>query len=87
MPLALPVEDGFLAAMISTDGFTIFRRPGSIVQVSSALHYYDDHNGISEFLRHESRIIVGSVINAWLFRVLWEKGSGRSRWCVYQKSE
>lgn len=74
MPLALPVEDGFLAAMISTDGFTVPGRPGSIVQVPDAFHYYDDHGGLADFIRHESRIIVGSVINAWLFRSLWRAG-------------
>jgi len=74
MPLALPVEDGFLAAMISTDGFTVPGRRGSIVQVSDAFHYYDDHGTLADFIRHESRIIMGSVINAWLFRLLWNAG-------------
>jgi len=75
MPLVLPVEDGFLAAMIVTDGFTMPRRPGRIVRVNSAVHYYDSHETLRAFLRHERRIIVGSVINAWLFQLLWEKGA------------
>ncbi len=75
MPVALPVEDGFLAAMIVTDGFTRPRRPGLIVRVADAIHYYDSHEDVVGFLRHERRIIVGSVINAWLFQLLWQQGA------------
>ena len=74
MPMSLPVEDGFLAAMIYTDGFTVQERPGAITRVEEAVHYYDDHEDIAGFLRHESRIVVGSVINAWIFSLLWTKG-------------
>lgn len=74
MPLALPVEDGFLAAMIVTDGFSRPRRPGLIIRVEDAVHYFETHGDIAGFLRHERRIIVGSVINAWLFQLLWERG-------------
>jgi glycosyltransferase involved in cell wall biosynthesis len=74
MPPALPVEDGFLAAMILTDGFTTDRRIGTIVRVTDAMHFYDTHEDISGFLRHERRIIAGSVINSWLFQLLWEAG-------------
>jgi glycosyltransferase involved in cell wall biosynthesis len=75
MPMALPVEDGFLAAMIYTDGFTVAQRPDAITEVADAFHYYDTHEDIRGFLRHERRIVVGSVINAWIFSVLWSKGS------------
>lgn len=74
MPLALPVEDGFLAAMIVTRGFTAPESKKRIAQVPDAFHYYEAHEGISGFIRHETRIVVGSVINAWLYRLLWEKG-------------
>jgi glycosyltransferase involved in cell wall biosynthesis len=74
MPTALPVEDGFLAAMVYTDGFTVQQRPGSITTVIEAIHYYEAHEDIAGFLRHERRIVVGSVINAWLFSALWEQG-------------
>ena len=74
MPPALPVEDGFLAAMILTDGFTTDRRIGTIVRVTDAMHFYDTHDDVSGFLRHERRIIAGSVINSLLFRLLWDQG-------------
>ena len=75
MPLALPVEDGFLAAMILTEGFTAENvRREFVVRVEDAYHYFDTHETISDFLRHERRIIAGSVINSWIFRLLWEQG-------------
>jgi glycosyltransferase involved in cell wall biosynthesis len=76
MPSFLPVEDGFLAAMVHTAGFTVEGRPGAIVRMSKAIHYYDAHENIVGFLQHERRIIVGCVINAWIYTLLWEAGSG-----------
>lgn len=75
MPLALPVEDGFLAAMIETDGFTRSGQSGLIAQAPNAFHFFQTHETLIEFLRHESRIVVGSTINAWLFALLWKEGS------------
>lgn len=74
MPLDLPVEDGFLAAMIVTNGFTIEARPGVISKVVEAAHYFDVHEDVFGFLRHEQRIVVGSVINSWIFSRLWLEG-------------
>jgi glycosyltransferase involved in cell wall biosynthesis len=75
MPAALPVEDGFLAAMIYTDGFTVKQRPGAIRRLEDVVHYYDTYEGLAGFLRHERRIVVGSVINSWIFSLLWEEGA------------
>jgi len=74
LPAGLPVEDGFLAAMLLTDGFT--RQPDErvIAPVADAQHFYEPLESVSAFIHHEARIIVGSVINAWLFTVLWEAG-------------
>jgi glycosyltransferase involved in cell wall biosynthesis len=74
MPVNLPVEDGFLAAMIVTDGFTRRGVPGAIVQVPEVFHYYEVHKTVSQFIRHETRIVVGSTINSLLFGLLWEEG-------------
>lgn len=74
LPPGLPVEDGFLAAMLITDGFTQESDSGAIAYVADASHFYEPVAGVVGFVRHEARIIVGSVINAWLFTVLWEAG-------------
>lgn len=74
LPQGLPVEDGFIAAMLVTDGFTQQPDHDVIACVSDASHYYEPVTDIAGFVRHEARIIVGSVINAWLFTLLWEAG-------------
>ena len=74
LPAGLPVEDGFLAAMLVTEGFTRPSDDRAIAYVPDAQHYYEPLSGMAAFVRHEARIIVGSVINAWLFTLLWEEG-------------
>ncbi|MGN6848017.1 MAG: glycosyltransferase family 2 protein [Sphingomicrobium sp.] len=74
LPPALPVEDGFIAAMISTVGFTSEDDVSRIAWVPTARHFFRTHRSISGFISHEARIIVGSTINSWLFSVLWEEG-------------
>lgn len=74
LPFGLPVEDGFIGAMLVTDGFTQQPDESAITYLADASHYYDAVTDVAGFIRHEARIIVGSVINAWLFTVLWEAG-------------
>ena len=74
LPQGLPVEDGFIAAMLVTDGFTRQPDARAIGFVGDASHYYEPVTDVAGFVRHEARIIVGSVINAWLFTILWEAG-------------
>jgi len=74
LPPELPVEDGYLAAMITTSGFTNSTDLSRIAWVPSARHFFRTHRSIAGYIAHEARIIVGSVINSWLFSVLWEEG-------------
>ena len=74
LPPELPVEDGYLAAMITTSGFTCATDLSRIAWVPSARHFFRTHRSIREYISHEARIIVGSTINSWLFSVLWEQG-------------
>lgn len=74
LPLGLPVEDGFLAAMLGSDGFTLPQGRDAIAGVPEAWHYYEPLTQPMAFIRHEARIIVGSVINARLFALMWEAG-------------
>ena len=74
LPPALPVEDGYLAAMIATSGFTSPTDVNRIAWVASARHFFRTHRTIREYIAHEARIIVGSTINSWLFTVLWDQG-------------
>ncbi len=74
LPPSLPVEDGFLAAMITTAGFTAPDVMTRIAWVPTARHLFRTHRSVGGYVTHEARIIVGSTINSWLFTVLWEEG-------------
>ena len=66
MPNETPGEDGFLNAMVTTDGFRQAAPRRRVVQLREPTHYYEAV-GVGGFVRHERRIIVGTVINRWLF--------------------
>ena len=74
LPPALPVEDGYLAAMVATSGFTAPTDLNRIAWVPTARHFFRTYRSVGGFVAHEARIIVGSTINSWLFSVLWEQG-------------
>lgn len=66
MPPDLSVEDGFLQAMVATDNF---RQPpdySRIVREPGATHYYEGLTRPADILRHEVRLMVGTVLNAFL---------------------
>lgn len=70
MPIGLPVEDGFLRAMVLTDFLTSFRENERIGGNESVFHIYKSIMNINELFKHQTRIIVGSAINAEIFRIL-----------------
>jgi glycosyltransferase involved in cell wall biosynthesis len=76
LPPSLPVEDGFLSAMIKTDGFTRIPIEEAVLRVDSAHHFYEPERGFLGYLKHEARIVAGSVINSWLFDLLRRTGGG-----------
>ena len=82
MPRGLPVEDGFLAAMTFTNGFTEPDVRGRIVRADVPF-FFEAHKKLFRLLRHQKRIIVGTAINAIIYRYLWSseldigQGSGR----------
>lgn len=73
LPVPTPGEDGLLSAMIHTDGFSRPARPELIAQISRPTHYFEAHS-IWGYFRHETRMIVGTVVNGWLCEFLWAGG-------------
>jgi glycosyltransferase involved in cell wall biosynthesis len=71
MPKGLAVEDGFLRAMILTDRFTVPEDFDRIVFTPGASHVYEAYIGIRALLRHEKRIMVGTIVNQFIFDYLW----------------
>ncbi|MBD0346438.1 MAG: glycosyltransferase family 2 protein [Coleofasciculus sp. Co-bin14] len=71
MPPGLPVEDGFLLAMVTTDLFRSKEDCEWVKRAPSASHIFEAYINIPSLLRHEKRLLVGSTLNAYLFGYLW----------------
>lgn len=77
LPIGLPVEDGFLRALVLTDALTEPREDLSRIDGSRAgagaegvFHLYPSERGIAALIRHQTRIVIGSSINAACFAAL-----------------
>lgn len=70
LPDHTPGEDGFLNAMLTTAGFTKALVPGRVISMRDPTHFYRAHRA-SDFILHERRMIVGTMINRWIFEHLW----------------
>ena len=74
LPDETPGEDGFLNAMVTTGGFTHPPDPASVRTSETPTHFYKAHDALN-FFNHERRMIVGTIINRWIFEHLWALGS------------
>lgn len=70
MPIGLPVEDGFLRAMVVTGNFTHKDDKSKIVEVD-VYHYFEALLSPEKLYRHEKRLIIGATINTILYTHLW----------------
>jgi glycosyltransferase involved in cell wall biosynthesis len=67
LPIGLPVEDGFIRAMVVTDFLT---RPDQLDRIDGdpgVFFIYESIRTVPALVRHQTRIVVGSAINAMLF--------------------
>lgn len=67
LPIGLPVEDGFLRAMVLTDALTIPEDLARIDGDDAVFHLYASERGIGALIKHQTRIVIGSAINAAAF--------------------
>lgn len=70
LPIGLPVEDGFLRAMVLTDALVReedFRR---IDGLDGLAHVYAAERSVGALIRHQTRIVIGSAINFAAFGYL-----------------
>jgi hypothetical protein len=67
LPIGLPVEDGFLRAMVLTDTLTAPEDFTRIDGLDGLRHVYASERGIGALIRHQVRIVIGSAINAAAF--------------------
>jgi glycosyltransferase involved in cell wall biosynthesis len=70
LPVPTPGEDGFLSAMIHTDGFSHPARLERIQRADRPTHYFEAHS-VMGFFRHERRMTIGTTINGWICEKMW----------------
>jgi hypothetical protein len=66
MPIDLSVEDGFLLAMLVTDCFRSDPQYSRVVRADNASHYFEGLTRPRAIINHEVRLMVGTVLNAFL---------------------
>jgi len=71
MPDGLPVEDGFLRAMLVTDLFTRPDNTKRILVVEHVWHYFTPDSSFKALFRHEERLLIGTFINSVIYGFLW----------------
>lgn len=76
LPNDLPGEDGFLNAVVTTEGFTAPHVVENVRQPAAPTHFYAPET-LSGFFHHERRIIVGTIINRWLIEHIRGMALGR----------
>jgi hypothetical protein len=81
LPAGLPVEDGFLRAMIITNEFRQPEDPHRIARAERGSHFFEAKTRPGDLWRHKKRLMIGTTLNSLLFRHLWahagEDGAGR----------
>jgi len=73
MPEGLPVEDGFLRAMLVTELFTQKDNNQRILVVDDVCHYFTPDPSIKSLFRHEERLLIGTFINSVIYGYLWKE--------------
>lgn len=66
-PIGLPVEDGFLRAMLVTECFESAEVADRIDGDPTISHLFEPERSLFGYLRHQERIVVGSSVNTALF--------------------
>ncbi len=70
LPIGLPVEDGFLRAMVLRDAITGPEDFSRIDGLEGMYHVYGSERTVTALIRHQVRIVVGSAVNYACFGAL-----------------
>jgi len=70
LPIGLPVEDGFLRAMVLTDALVAPEDFSRIDGLEGLSHIYQSERSLAALIRHQTRIVIGSAINFATFNTL-----------------
>ncbi|MEG4126809.1 glycosyltransferase family 2 protein [Microcoleus sp. Pol14D5] len=73
MPIGLPVEDGYIHAIIQTEAF---KNEGAnetkINAPDNVYHVFDSERHVTRIIRHQARLVIGSSINFLIFDFIRE---------------
>ena len=75
LPIEIACEDGFLRALVVTQGFTKPEDPRRIVMDSSVAHTFESVATLRELFKHEKWVVAGNIVNALLFERFWAEAS------------
>lgn len=70
LPIGLPVEDGFVRAMVLTSLFSEDEHFERIDGTDDVYHVYKSERSIGALIHHQTRIVIGSSINNVIFEHL-----------------
>ena len=76
MPIGLPVEDGFLRAMIVTRLLTESEHLERIYGEPEIWHVYESLRTVPALVRHQTRLVMGGAINTVVFDHMCATGTG-----------
>ena len=68
LPLEITCDDGFVRALLLTEGFTKPENLRRIVLDSSAAHSFSSVASLRELFNHEKWVVAGSIVNMLLFQ-------------------
>ncbi|WP_439503616.1 glycosyltransferase [Methylophaga sp.] len=86
LPIGLPVEDGYVRAMIVTDDMTSSENLSKISGDEDIYHLYKSERTIKNLINHQSRIVIGSAINYIVFEELRQKKFTKKEMIEFTKS-
>ena len=85
LPVELPIEDGFLRALLVTDGFTKPENANRIILDSTAAHRFVSVATMRELFKHEKWIVSSSIISMLLFERFWNECTADRSAMVFMK--
>ncbi|OCX66408.1 hypothetical protein BFP70_05130 [Thioclava sp. SK-1] len=74
LPIGLPVEDGFVRAMVQTNRFQTTRDLNRLDGRDGLFHVYASERNLGALIRHQTRIVIGGAINDVVFSDLNGRG-------------
>ncbi|WP_417550267.1 glycosyltransferase [Methylophaga sp.] len=86
LPIGLPVEDGYVRAMILTENMTSSENLSKISGDEDIFHLYQSERTIKNLINHQTRIVIGSAINYIVFEELRQKNFTKKEMIEFTKS-